>query len=59
MKKLFSIVSMLMIMAMLLGACTPAAAPTEAPAVPGGAATEAPAAEVPTEAPVAAARRSG
>lgn len=55
MKKLFSIVSMLMVVAMLLGACAPAAAPTAAPAEPGGQATEAPAAEVPTEAPVVAA----
>ena len=51
MKKLFSLVSVLMVVAMLLGACAPAAAPTEAPAAPAGeqpaAPTEAPAAEQP------------
>ncbi|MCC6146974.1 MAG: ABC transporter substrate-binding protein [Anaerolineaceae bacterium] len=52
------VLSILLLLALLLGACTPAAAPTEAPAAapteaPAAAPTEAPAA-APTEAPAAA-----
>lgn len=53
MPKSFKIYSLLFVLVMLVSACTPAAAPTEAPAAP--AATEAPAAAAPTEAPVVAA----
>ncbi len=55
MKKLFSIVSLLMVFALLLGACAPAAAPTAAPQEPAAPqATEPPAAAA-TEEPVATA----
>lgn len=56
MKKLFSVLSVLMVVALLLGACAPAATPTEAPkeGEPAAQATEAPAAAEPTAPPVAA-----
>jgi alpha-glucoside transport system substrate-binding protein len=52
MKSVWRLFAILMVAAMVLTACTPAAAPTEAPAAPAApAATEAPAAPAATEAP--------
>lgn len=51
-KKLFVVLSVLVVLVMALSACTPAAAPTAAPAAEEP--TAAPAAEQPTEAPAAA-----
>lgn len=63
MKRLSVLFSVLIVAAMLLGACAPAAAPTEAPAAPAApAATEAPAAPAApaaTEAPAASAPAAG
>ncbi len=52
-KKLFSLLAILIVAAMVLGACAPAATPTEAPVEPTAAPTEAPPepTEVPTEVP--------
>lgn len=54
-RPIFVLLAVLMISAMVLSACAPAPAPTEAPAAP--APTEAPAA--PTEAPAAPATEAG
>jgi len=58
--KLWRMVALLVVVVMALTACTPAAAPTEAPAAPAAAPTEAPAAPAaaPTEAPAAPAEQS-
>jgi basic membrane protein A len=52
-KKLFSLLAILIVAAMVLGACAPAATPTEAPVEPTAVPTEAPPepTEVPTEVP--------
>ena len=55
MKRVLVVFSAILIASMVLAACAPAAAPTEAPAAP--AATEAPAAPAATEAPAAAAKQ--
>jgi multiple sugar transport system substrate-binding protein len=55
MKRVLVVFSAILVLSMVLAACAPAAAPTEAPAAP--AATEAPAAPAATEAPAAAAKQ--
>jgi putative multiple sugar transport system substrate-binding protein len=52
--KLMSLLAFVVVLSMLLGACTPAAAPTEAPKPAAAEPTKAPAAAEPTKAPAAA-----
>src|SRR5512137_2608857 len=56
MKRVLVVFSAILIASMVLAACAPAAAPTQAPAAP--AATEAPAAPAATEAPAAPAAKT-